>query len=144
MPRVTVIEPVVVKALKSVQSFPVPLNVTPPVGATETPFVVTVFPVVPLEKVIVPVADHTVPATSEKLPVTMTAPLVPAKVTDPAEQVKFRHMEAVVDSVTVYVADWSKNTSSVDVGTLAPPAPPEGADQFVVRVPFQIPDPPTQ
>jgi hypothetical protein len=35
-------------------------------------------------------------------------------------------------------------TSSALVGTEAPPAPPEVADQFVVLVEFQVPEPPTQ
>jgi hypothetical protein len=37
-----------------------------------------------------------------------------------------------------------KVTSSATVGTDAPPAPPEVADQFVVEVRFQFPEPPTQ
>jgi len=46
--------------------------------------------------------------------------------------------------VTVYVAVCTKNTESAAVGTEAPPAPPGVADQFVVEVVFQVPEPPTQ
>ena len=37
----------------------------------------------------------------------------------------------------------SKKTLSDPVGTDAPPAPPDDADQFVVPVPSQVPVPPT-
>jgi hypothetical protein len=38
----------------------------------------------------------------------------------------------------------SKNTVSDAPGTLAPPAPPDVVDQFVVLVEFQVPLPPRQ
>jgi hypothetical protein len=38
----------------------------------------------------------------------------------------------------------STNTESVEVGTLAPLAPPEESDQFAVSKLFQLFDPPTQ
>jgi hypothetical protein len=38
----------------------------------------------------------------------------------------------------------SKMTASAVVGADAPEAPPEEADQFVVPVAAQVPDPPTQ
>jgi hypothetical protein len=38
----------------------------------------------------------------------------------------------------------SKTTVSPLVGTAAPPAPPDEADQFAVLALFQVPEPPTQ
>ena len=66
-----------------------------------------------------------------------------AKVTVPAETVQFAQLSAPVQ-VTVYVPAWSKKTLSADVGTEAPLAPPDAADQFVVDVVFHVPEPPTQ
>lgn len=56
---------------------------------------------------------------------------------------------AVAVIVTVYAAfaaleDWSKITLSAEVGTLAPPAPPEDALQCVVVEASQFPVPQTQ
>ena len=46
--------------------------------------------------------------------------------------------------VTVYVAACVKNMLSAAVGTDAPGAPPDVADQFAVLEVFQVPEPPTQ
>jgi len=65
------------------------------------------------------------------------------KLTVPAVTLKSRQVSAPV-IVTVYVADWSKNTESEAVGTLAPDDPPEVADQLAVLDVLQVPLPPTQ
>jgi hypothetical protein len=94
--------------------------------------------------VIVPVLFQTVPVIKLMLPATASVGEVPvAYVTVPALTVKFLQFSAPV-MVTVYVPAWSKNTSSADVGTLAPPAPPLVALQLVVLDVFQVPVPPTQ
>ncbi len=73
----------------------------------------------------------------------------PAQVIFPTKgpaMVKFWQLALAV-IVTVYAIAFeavSKTTSSVGEGTLAPPPPPEVADQFVVVLPSQFPVPPTQ
>ena len=106
-----------------------------------TALVVMVFAVVAL-KVIVPVALQIVPVTSDMLPEIASVPVL-VNVTVPAETVISRHVSAPV-IVTVYVPAWSKKTLSVAVGTDAPDAPPDDADQLVVLLVFQVPVPPTQ
>ena len=78
-------------------------------------------------------------------------PTVPANVIVPstADASKSAHTAATVAIVTVkapvpVLELASKNTLSADVGTDAPVAPPDEADQFAVFVPFQVPVPPTQ
>jgi hypothetical protein len=62
------------------------------------------------------------------------------KVTTPAETVKLAHSATTVEKLTVYVAALSKITLSADVGTEAPPVPPDVADQLaaVVQVPLPL------
>jgi hypothetical protein len=112
------------------------------------PFVVSVPVELPKKRIppefvhVIPVAD----VVSEYI--TSTFP-VPATVTLPdAGPEILRVLGAVIDpTVTVYAVALDaelKIASSVDVGMLAPPLPPDVADQFAVFAPFQVPDPPTQ
>jgi hypothetical protein len=57
---------------------------------------------------------------------------------------KLRQFKAPVKVILPEPDPLSKNTLSADVGTDAPDAPPEDADQFVVLLVFQVPAPPTQ
>jgi len=87
-----------------------------------------------------------VPVANDKLPLMLRDP-EPANVTDPADTVIFKHLTvpSAPEIVTVYVVAWSKNTLSADVGTLAPPAPPEVVDQGAVPdVAVHAAVPPTQ
>ena len=85
----------IVNALPNVHPPPAPLNRTLP--NIVVPLVVTVLPVVVAEKVIVPVALHTVPANSDIEPRMSSVGDVPvAKVTVPAETVMSRHAKAPV------------------------------------------------
>ena len=99
-------------------------------------------PVVVALNVIKPVAFQTVAATKDIEPLIVGVPL-PENVTVPADTVISKQVNAPV-SVTVYVLAWSKNTESAAVGTDAPLAPPEDADQLVVDEVFHVPVPPTQ
>jgi hypothetical protein len=58
---------------------------------------------------------------------------------------KFKQTIPKPDTVTVFAPELaSKKALSADVGTLAPLAPPELADQFAVLEAFQLLVPPTQ
>jgi len=131
---------VVVSALPSVHEPPTPLNVIFP--DIITPFVVTVLPVVVALNVRLPVASHTVPASNDIEPLIAIVPVL-VNVYVPAETVISRHSKAPV-RVIVNVPAWSKKTLSAAVGTEAPDAPPDVADQTVVDVVFHVPVPPTQ
>jgi hypothetical protein len=62
------------------------------------------------------------------------------KVTVPAETVKSAHDETEDDAVvTVYVATLSKIALSDDVGTDAPPVPPDVVDQLAVEAQLPLP-----
>jgi hypothetical protein len=118
---------------------PVPLKV---ISATfkVIPFVVIVFAVVAIKSIWAEV--HEVAEVTEKFPATLID-AVPENVTIPADTVISRHDNAPV-IVTVYVVAWSKKILSDVVGTDAPDAPPDEADQCVVDVVSQVPEPPTQ
>jgi hypothetical protein len=89
-----------VNELPSDQPPPAPLNVSGPILV---PFVVTVLPVVVALNVVTPVLFHTVPATNDILPDTISVGEVPvAKVTVPADTVISKQRIAPV-RVTVYV-----------------------------------------
>jgi len=95
VPAVTVNVLLVVNALPSVHPPPTPLNVTAP--AIDTPFVVTVLPVVVALNVMVPVLLHTVPASKDIDPLIASVGLVPvANVTVPADTVISRQVKAPV------------------------------------------------
>jgi len=109
-----------------------------------TPLVVIVLPVVVALNVIVPLLLHTVPVSNVKDPLTVREGDTPfAKVTVPAVTVRSKQVNPL-DNVTVYVPVRSKNTESAAVGADAPLAPPGVADQLVVEVVLQVPEPPTQ
>ena len=114
-------------------------------------FVVMVFVPEVAAIVICPECDHVIPAVPpDKLRFPNTCiVLLPAIVTFPtsgAPTVRFEQL-AVAVTVTVYAValeSVSRSTVSDDVGTEAPPAPPEVAAQFVVVLASQLPVPPTQ
>jgi len=132
-------------ALPSVHPPPTPLKIKALVIVL--PFVLTKKPVVVAVKVIELVALQVMPVLgNDKLPYTLKA-VEPAIVTLP-EVGPAIVIDAQVEvvNVQVYAVAFEallKTTSSVDVGTEAPPAPPEVADQCVVVV-SQEPVPPTQ
>src|SRR4051812_13859557 len=73
--------------------------------------------------------------------------IVPPPVNVAVDPVVVKLWQTAVDELIVMVPPpllALKTTSSAVVGTLAPPAPPDVADQCVVSVPSQVPDPPTQ
>lgn len=95
MPADKVTKFLLVSALPNVQPPPTPLKII--CGSKFTPFVVIVLPVVVEEKVIVPVLDHSVPATNVIEPRTFNVGDVPvANVTVPADTVMSRHANAPV------------------------------------------------
>jgi hypothetical protein len=128
------------------------VSAPPNVLVTPFPFTVTlhdkVLPlvvVVPVpENLISPVADQVVLATIVKLVEQLIVPVdVNVNALEPVV-FRLRQLSAPVN-VTVPVPERLSNiTSSAIVGTDAPPAPPEVADQFVVDVVFQVPVPPRQ
>ena len=148
MVRVIVAD-VTVSAEPSVQAPPTPLNVISAPNAT--PLVVTVLPVVVALKVVVPVYVRVrLVAGKERLPDTVNPILVPASVIvksrpDAVKSLQSRGEFAIV-TIKLPPASLpaSKITLSAAVGTDAPLAPPEDADQFAVFVELQEPVPPTQ
>lgn len=83
------------------------------------------------------------PAASVMLPDTVIDAL-PVRV--PVNPVQLMDLAPVLPELMVQVPvdRLSKKTSSADVGTLAPPAPPDVADHLVPAVPSQFAVPPTQ
>ena len=116
---------------------PLPLIVT---GPSVLPALVRV--PVPFS-VSVPLYVTVIPATRVTLPDTVMA-AVPAKV--PVNPVQLMDLAPVLPElmVQVLVELASKKTSSADVGTLAPPAPPDVVAHLVPAVPSQDAVPPTQ
>jgi hypothetical protein len=94
-------------------------------------------------KVITLVLVYVIPAASVTLPETVIA-AEPAMV--PVNPVQVMDFAPVLPAaiVTVPEDDASKNTSSADVGTDAPPAPPDVAAHLVPTVPSHEAVPPTQ
>ena len=142
VPEVMVSAPVLVRALPKVQVPPTPLTV---IGlASVTPFVVSVKPVVVALRVIAPVALQVVPELSDKLPAREMVP-VEENVQPVTLTVNPAQASAPVSVTVPGVPErLSKVTVSAVVGTDAPLAPPEEADQFVVEDVFHVPAPPTQ
>jgi hypothetical protein len=92
----------------------------------------------------VPVFDHVVVADKVTLPETVI-PIVPAIVQVAPVVVKDRQGLAVPLIVIVGEPEAALTiTASADVGTLAPPPPPDVALQLVVLLASQVPLPPTQ
>lgn len=142
VPAVKVTLAVVVNAPPNVQPPPTPLNIT--AGVKVLPLVVIVLPVVVDENVIVPDADQVIFATIVKLPAQLIVPVLEKVLTPDPVQSSDKQANAPV-SVTVPVPEAAlKNTLSEVVGTEAPEAPPEEADQLVVEEVFHVPAPPTQ
>jgi hypothetical protein len=109
-----------------------PLNVLPAVVRVAVPV-----------NVIVPVWVYVMPADRVTLPATEIAAvpvIVPAK---PVQLIDFAPVLPAA-MVTVPVERFVKNTSSADVGTDAPPAPPDVVAHLVPAVPSQDAVPPTQ
>lgn len=137
VPCVTVKVPEAVNGSPSVTVMPEPFTVTAP---RVLPALVSV--PVPAN-VSVPVYVYVMPATSVTLPDTVMA-AVPANV--PVNPVQVMDCAPVfpVEMVQVPVDRFVKNTASADVGTLAPPAPPDVVAHLVPAVPSQFAVPPTQ
>jgi len=148
-PFVNEILPVVINGLDNVHPPPTPLN--PMFDAQLVPLKSTVLPVATAVKLVFPVYVRVkFVAGKRKLPY-MLIEVVPAIVITPSTAVasKSKQFAVAVAKVTVKAAVpvfelASKNTLSTRVGTVAPLAPPDEADQLVVLVPFQVPVPPTQ
>jgi hypothetical protein len=139
----------VVNALPNVHPPPTPVKLT---GFTVTPLVVIVHPVVVAANcMVLPAVQVTPVAAIVRLPQTLKTPLL-ATVTLPEagpeiDRLRQDTATALLEIVTVYAVRFdsvSKNTSSLRVGTDAPLAPPDKADQLVVEVVSQPPVPPTQ
>ena len=139
VPKVKVKEPeAILRVSPSVTVIPLPFIVRLPQGVF--PAVVSV--PVPF-RVSVPLYVTVIPATSVTLPDTVMA-AVPANV--PVNPVQLIDCAPVlpVEMVQVPVDRFVKNTASADVGTLAPPAPPDVVAHLVPAVPSQAAVPPTQ
>jgi hypothetical protein len=101
-------------------------------------------------KFIVPVADQVIPATKVNPPYMLIVVAEPAKVPakSPATLVKLKVAHVIVVAaavVTVTTPEFKSNIAlSTDVGTDAPLAPPEVADQLAVLVVSHVAVPPTQ
>jgi len=135
-------EPTIFNALVNVHPPPTPLKTNDWFAAE--PFVSIVFPVVVALNVMVPPVQETVAPAQDNEPLTARDGDVELpNVTVPVETVKSRHVSALLQA-TPYVPAWSKNTESAAVGTDAPLAPPDDADQFAVDTVFHVPVPPTQ
>lgn len=133
-----------VNALPSVHAPPTPLSVMS--AAIDVPLVVMVLPVVVALNVIAPVDVHVVPVFKDMLPEIANVGDVPSANVQPVTDVVISKQVKAPVIVTVPAAPdpESKNTLSDAVGTDAPDAPPEDADQFVVEDVFHVPAPPTQ
>lgn len=94
--------------------------------------------------VIIPTNVNVIPTDRVTLPDTVM-PAVPVMVpVNPVQLMDFAPVLPVA-MVTVFTPDAeSKNTSSADVGTEAPPAPPDVVAHLVPAVPSQFAVPPTQ
>lgn len=140
VPAVNVMSPLAV----SVKALP---KVTVPEGAfiVKGPIVFPAVVNVPVaSRFIVPVCEKVIPATRVTLPETLIK-ADPAIVPVNPVQLIDRAVPPPVATVTVTVPDAAlKNTASADVGTDAPPAPPEVADHLVPTVESQLAVPPTQ
>ena len=150
VPLVNVIGLLPVKLSCKVHPPPTPLKTTE--EPKFTPFVVIVFPVVVAAKVIVPdtlilkLAEGNVQFPKiDKL--VIASVIAPSRASTPVPKLILLQTaeEAVTVNVPVPTLEFlSKITSSADVGTPAPPLPPEPLAQLVVDDAFQVPVPPTQ
>jgi hypothetical protein len=134
-------------ALPKDQAPPAPLKTT--VTPAEIPLVVIVLPVVVALNVFVPELVRVKFVVGQNNdPLTVKLMLAPARVITPSrpDAVKSLQTRGVFAIVTVNAPVptfelTSKNTLSDAVGTDAPPAPPEDADQLVVVVESHVPVP---
>jgi hypothetical protein len=141
VPLVKVKLPTLVKSSCSCQLPPTPLKVIP--QEKDVPPVVIVFADVALN-VSIPVPDHVVVAVNDIDPLTAIVPVL-ENVHPVTLFVKSKHNKAPVNvTIPGVPLKLSKKTESAAVGTDAPLAPPEDADQTVVLDVFQVPEPPTQ
>lgn len=152
-PREKVNAPVVVKSSTMLKIVVVVPRSTATVQANVTPAVVTLHVLAPASvNVTVPVCVHaTLLVSVNAVPATVKVP-VPATVIAVAgsmpvvlsvKQAGFVPSVTVKSLVPVFELA-SKMTASAVVGADAPDAPPEEADQLVVPVDAQVPEPPTQ
>jgi hypothetical protein len=150
VPFVRMFELRALTALPNFQPPPTPLKSIIPEKVA--PLVVTVFPIVVALNMVVPEYVRVkFVAGQNNDPLTVNPMLVPASVIAPSrpDAVKSLQTLGVFAIVTVNaVANTfefaSKNTLSDAVGTDAPPAPPDDADQLAVLVLLQVPVPRTQ
>jgi hypothetical protein len=134
-------------ALFKVHSPPTPLKVTDEPNAT--PLVVMVLPVVVALNVVVPLYVRVkFVAGQNNDPLTVNPILVPASVIAPSRPDAVKSAQTLgefaivtVNAVANTFELASKNTLSDAVGTDAPPAPPDEADQLTVLVLSQVPVP---
>ena len=126
------------------------VNAPPKVTVTPAPFISkasSVFPAVvtvPVPATVrVPIYATVIPATNVTLPETVSAAL-PASV--PVNPVQLIDFAPVLPAAIVTTPEdaLEKKTSSADVGTDCPPAPPLVKDHLVPAVPSQEAVPPTQ
>ena len=149
VPLVNVIAPTPVNAVPNAQDPLTLLNVTAP---RETPLVVIVLPVVVALNVVAPEYERVKFVDGNvKLPDTVNPILVPARVIVPSKPDAVKSLQTLgvfaivtVNAVANTFEFASKNTLSAAVGTDAPPAPPDVADQLVVLVESHVPVPRTQ
>jgi len=109
--------------------------------------VVIVFPEVVAANTRLLLADHVMPADTTKLPYMYISGVFETLKIVPVKPVKFKLLQLAltVAIVTVPAPELaSKNTLSAEVGTEAPPAPPEVVAHLVPAVPSQLAVPPTQ
>lgn len=146
-------DPVVVKSSTKFKMVVVEPSATEMLQANVTPAVVTLQVLAPASvNVTVPVCVHaTLLVSVNAVPATVKVP-VPATVIAVAgsmpvvlsvKQAGFVPSVTVKSLVPVFELA-SKMTASAVVGADAPDAPPEEADQLVVPVDAQVPEPPTQ
>lgn len=137
VPADRVMEPEAVKASAKSKTSPVPENVNDP---NDLPLLVMV---AGSAIVTVPVWVKVMPTDKVTLPFIV---ILADPVSVPVKPVQLILLAPVlpVEIVQVPVDAASKNTSSADVGTEAPPAPPDVVAHLVPAVPSQFAVPPTQ
>jgi len=96
---------------------------------------------VPVNVTFVPTADQVVPEPKQVILDEPKANTIPLAFT--AVIVKVEQTAPLIVTMPVPDAE-SKVTASVEIGALAPPAPPEERDQLAVEAVSHVPVPPTQ
>jgi hypothetical protein len=146
VPLVRVLPPVPNKESWSIQTPPTPFHVI--AFAIEIPLNVIVLPELVEVNVYAPVCVLVIPEPIVRDPATLIAEFPPDPANVPVNPVKLRDRQSTPpETLTVTVTAplfASKNTSSEEVGTASPPAPPEVAAHLEPAVASQFAVPPTQ